>query len=64
MQVYPNQDFWTVDVGLNSYRDALVHQDDLPMELGEGAFVLLRAAVKLNGTKRPNSLNASVRTGE
>jgi|TARA_B110000046_G_C12779410_1_gene308333 hypothetical protein len=49
---------------LNSYRDALVHQDDLPMELGEGAFVLLRAAVKLNGTKRPNSLNASVRTGE
>jgi hypothetical protein len=43
---------------LNSYRDTLVHQDDLPMELGEGAFVLLRAAVKLNGTKRPNSLNA------
>tara|TARA_B110000208_G_C11430696_1_gene306976 strand:- start:258 stop:362 length:105 start_codon:yes stop_codon:yes gene_type:complete len=34
------------------------------MELGEGAFVLSRAAVKLIGTKRLNSLNASVRAGK
>jgi hypothetical protein len=31
MQAYPNQDFRIVDGGLNLDRDALTHQDDLPM---------------------------------
>ena len=50
MQAYFNQDFKTKDGRLISDGDALTHQDDLSKELGEGALVLSRAAVKRIGT--------------
>ena len=46
MQAYSNQDFKTKDGRLISDGDALTHQDDLSKELGEGALMLSRAAVK------------------
>ena len=58
MQAYPNQDFRIVNGGLNLDRDALTHQDDLPMEQGGGAFVLSCAAVKHICTELLNRLNA------
>ena len=36
----------------------------IPMELGEGVFVLSRAAVKHIGTERINQSNASVQANE
>ena len=36
----------------------------MPMELGEGVFVLSRAAVKRIGTERINQSNASVQANE
>ena len=64
MQAYPNQDFRTLDGGLISDGDALTNQDDLPLELGEGVFVLSRAGVKCISTERLNRLNVSARANE